>query len=176
MSPRNRRTREEGGPSDEPAIPDHEAIDTEYRVGPGRPPKEHQLKPGRSGNPKGAKRKPPSIVPDVRKCWVRKLEIGFEQLANLFAKGDRHARRDVFDLAGRFGINLLAGQGPAAEADRQVISVNDQALLADFVSRHQTRIGQPSDETSSNARNPQVEEDGAVGADPTKNDPDEQVR
>jgi hypothetical protein len=37
-----------------------------YRVGPGRPPKEFQFKPGRSGNPKGAKRKSPSIAPDLK--------------------------------------------------------------------------------------------------------------
>ena len=29
----------------------------DYRVGPGRPPKEYQFKPGQSGNPKGARRK-----------------------------------------------------------------------------------------------------------------------
>jgi hypothetical protein len=34
----------------------------EYKVGPGRPPKEYQFKPGQSGNPKGAKRKPKSKV------------------------------------------------------------------------------------------------------------------
>jgi hypothetical protein len=28
--------------------------ENEYRVGPGRPPKEFQFKPGQSGNPKGA--------------------------------------------------------------------------------------------------------------------------
>jgi hypothetical protein len=29
--------------------------DPEYRVGPGRPPKEYQFKPGQSGNPNGAR-------------------------------------------------------------------------------------------------------------------------
>src|SRR6476660_8447239 len=29
----------------------------DYRVGPGRPPKEYRFKPGQSGNPKGARRK-----------------------------------------------------------------------------------------------------------------------
>ena len=35
----------------------------EYKVGPGRPPKEYQFKPGQSGNPKGAKRKEPIAPP-----------------------------------------------------------------------------------------------------------------
>src|SRR5262245_59686207 len=34
------------------------AADAEYKVGPGRPPKEHQFKPGVSGNRKGRKKKP----------------------------------------------------------------------------------------------------------------------
>ena len=37
------------------------APDDEYKVGPGRPPKEHQFKKGQSGNPKGAKRKTSSL-------------------------------------------------------------------------------------------------------------------
>jgi hypothetical protein len=42
------------------------ASDAEYKVGPGRPPREYRFKPGKSGNPKGAKPKPPSIAPDLK--------------------------------------------------------------------------------------------------------------
>lgn len=38
----------------------------EYKVGPGRPPKEHQWKPGQSGNPKGAKPKKRSLLPELK--------------------------------------------------------------------------------------------------------------
>jgi uncharacterized protein DUF5681 len=38
---------------------------TPYRVGPGFPPKEHQFRPGKSGNPDGARKRPPSIAPDL---------------------------------------------------------------------------------------------------------------
>jgi hypothetical protein len=83
--------------------------DQEYRVGPGRPPREHQFKPGQSGNPKGARRKPRSIA-DLKAVFERALSgkvtlrqgeqekiitkaaAGIEQLVNQFAKGDRHAR------------------------------------------------------------------------------------
>jgi hypothetical protein len=47
--------------------------DQEYRVGPGRPPKEYQFKPGQSGNPKGARRKPKSIAPDLKALFERAL-------------------------------------------------------------------------------------------------------
>jgi hypothetical protein len=37
-----------------------------YRVGPGRPPREFQFKPGQSGNPKGARRTNPAMAPDLK--------------------------------------------------------------------------------------------------------------
>ena len=145
--------------------------EAEYRVGPGRPPREFQFKPGQSGNPKGAKRKPQSIVIDVKAMLEKalnaslrvrkgekeieasKLAIGLEQLANQFAKGDRYARRDVFELADRLGIDLLAGQGLGPEAaDRLLVSANDKALLADYLSRHRSRKDQSGDDTNGNDR------------------------
>jgi hypothetical protein len=45
----------------------------EYKVGPGRPPKEHQFKPGQSGNPKGLKRKPKPMAPDLKAALERAL-------------------------------------------------------------------------------------------------------
>ncbi len=105
-----------------------------------------------------------------------KLAIGLEQLANQFAKGDRHARRDVFDFAERFGIDLLAGQATKVEADRQATSAQDEALLSDYLSRYQTRMGQPDDEVDRNALSPTVQKDSAVEADPIQNDRDRKAR
>ena len=83
--------------------------DQEYRVGPGRPPREYQFQPGQSGNPKGAARKPKSIAPELgailerslngkvtlrqgeKEKIVTKIAAGIEQLVTQFAKGDRHA-------------------------------------------------------------------------------------
>src|SRR6266576_3411971 len=105
----------------------------EYKVGPGRPPREYQFKPGQSGNPKGAKRKPPSLLPDLKRLFEQALsekvtlkqgnrersltmaEAGIKQLVAQFAKGDRHARRDIFDYADKLGIDLMAGQHKAME-------------------------------------------------------------
>jgi hypothetical protein len=128
--------------------------DPEYRVGPGRPPKEYQFKPGQSGNPKGARRKPRSIAPDLKALLKRALSgkvtlrqgeqekiitkaaAGIEQLVNQFAKGDRHARRDLLALAERLGVDLVAGQGAALEQSvAAALSANDEALLADYVQR-----------------------------------------
>jgi hypothetical protein len=127
----------------------------DYRVGPGRPPKEFQFKPGQSGNPKGAKRKPPSIATELKYqleralCGKVKLRqgsrektvtcaaAGIEQLVNQFAKGDRHARRDLIVVAEKLGVNLVAGQADAIQQGLVgAFSASDQALLTDYVQRH----------------------------------------
>jgi hypothetical protein len=41
-----------------------------------------------------------------RRVYLAKVELGFEQLANQFAKGDRHARRDVLTYSEQLGIDL----------------------------------------------------------------------
>jgi uncharacterized protein DUF5681 len=149
--------------------------DQEYRVGPGRPPKEYQFKPGQSGNPKGARRKPRSIAPDLKALFERALSrkvtlrhgeqekiitkaaAGIEQLVNQFAKGDRHARRDLLALAARLGVDLVAGQGDALEQRvATALSANDEALLADYVRRHAVRSGEidAGSRRSGPARNP----------------------
>ena len=138
--------------------------DQEYRVGPGRPPKEYQFKPGQSGNPKGARRKPKSIGPDLKALFERALSgkvtlrqgeqeriitkaaAGIEQLVNQFAKGDRHARRDLLALAARLGVDLVAGQGDSLEQSvATALSANDEALLADYVRRHAVQSDRPGE-------------------------------
>ena len=144
--------------SEQPSASAGDAPAEEYRIGPGRPPKEFQFKPGQSGNPKGASRKPRSIAPDVKALFegalrkkvkltqgeqeriISKAEVGIEQLVNQFAKGDHHARRDLIALARILGVDLAAGQGKALEkALEAAVTANDEALVADFLHRH--RVG-----------------------------------
>src|SRR5882757_5497642 len=138
--------------------------DQEYRVGPGRPPKEHQFRPGQSGNPKGARRKSTSIELDLKALFERALSgkvtlrqgeqekiitkaaAGIEQLVNQFAKGDRHARRDLLALAATLEVDLVAGQGDALEQTvAAALSANDEALLADYVQRHAIQPDHPGE-------------------------------
>ena len=72
MAPNPPSKKKNGGKRSDPT-PDSEPSAEQYKVGPGRPPKEFQFKPGRSGNPKGAKRKPPSIAPDLKLSLERAL-------------------------------------------------------------------------------------------------------
>jgi hypothetical protein len=149
--------------------------DQEYRVGPGRPPREHQFKPGQSGNPKGARRKPRSIAPDLKASFERALSgkvtlrqgeqekiitkgaAGIEQLVNQFAKGDRHARRDILALAATLKVDLVAGQGPALEQTvATALSANDEALLADYVRRHAVQPRRPGESPAGNPSRPNL--------------------
>ena len=125
----------------------------EYRVGPGRPPKEYRFKPGQSGNPKGAKRKTPSIAPDLkalveralnakiklrrgeRDKIVTKAAAGTEELVDQFAKGDPRGRRDLILLCKTLGVDLT-NRKALEGALEDVLSAEDEALLADFVKRH----------------------------------------
>jgi hypothetical protein len=145
--------------SDPPAASQPAASDAEYKVGPGRPPREHRFPPGKSGNPKGRKRKPPSIVPDLKRLFeqelrkkvtykqngkeqiVTKAAVGIAQLVNQFAKGDRHARRDVMALADKLGVDLLAGQDKGVQ---EALASNHQVILRAYVERQYDKVVQPS--------------------------------
>jgi hypothetical protein len=126
------------------------ASDKEYKVGPGRPPKEYQFKPGVSGNPKGAKRKAPPIALDLKVALERALDkpvqlkqgerqqtvsmavAGIEQLVAQYAKGDRYARRDLVTLADKLGVDLMAGHTKAIE---NALAPSNQAILLAYLDR-----------------------------------------
>ena len=132
-----------------------ETSDQEYKVGPGRPPKEHQFKPGQSGNPKGAKRKPKSIAPDLKLALERALNkpiklkqgekerlvtmavAGIEQLVAQYVKGDHHARRDLIALAEKFGVDLMAGQ---QQAIQEALATDHEAILRTYVERQYDKV------------------------------------
>ena len=81
-----------------------------------------------------------------REKIITKAAAGIEQLVNQFAKGDRHARRDLLALAERLGVDLMAGRGDALEQSvAAALSANDEALLADYVRRHAVPANRPGE-------------------------------
>ena len=132
--------------NDSTIVSQNDSPEEDYRVGPGRPPREFQFKPGQSGNPKGAKPKS-KLLRDVRTLFIRalnakmkfsrgerskimtKLESGFEELADQFAAGDHRARKDVFDYAAKLGFDLTAGRGTSGSVDVSSETELRQALL-----------------------------------------------
>ena len=129
-----------------------QASNTSYRVGPGFPPREHQFKKGQSGNPAGARNRPASIAPDLKillqaalskkvtltigdkERLLTKAAAGIEQLVEQFARGDRYARRDLFDLADKLGLDLAASSKAALEElTGKELAAEDEALVEAFV-------------------------------------------
>jgi hypothetical protein len=132
-----------------------ETPEPEYKVGPGRPPKEYQFKPGQSGNPKGLKRKPKPMAPDLKVAVERALhepiklkqgekertmtmaEAGIKQLVAQFVKGNHQARRDLIVLCDKLGIDLMAGQQQALQ---EAVAANHEAILNAYVDRQYDRV------------------------------------
>jgi hypothetical protein len=117
--------------------------DGAYKVGPGFPPKQYKWKKGcPSPYPKGRPRKAPSMKPDLRKALesalnekvvitkdkkaivLTKAVLGIQQLVNQFAKGDRHARHDLFQYATLLGVDLHA-----KDIIAEVLGVNEEAIV-----------------------------------------------
>jgi Family of unknown function (DUF5681) len=146
--------------NDSPSTPLRAAAsDTEYKVGPGCPPKEYQFKPGQSGNPKGTQRKPKSMAPDLKAALERALNktvklrqgekerkvtvavAGIEQLVAQFAKGDHRARRDLIALAEKLGVDLMAGQHHAIQ---EALAANYETILRTYVERQYDKVTAPA--------------------------------
>lgn len=133
---------------------DHDAPDEaeQYRVGPGRPPREHQFKPGQSGNPKGRKpksadidvkqiltrqmRKPIAVTRDGKTETMSAIEVGLEQLINQVAKGDHRARRELMEYAFKFGLPIFGG---AEDKIVALIRPDDRDILNGYVARQTDR-------------------------------------
>ena len=178
----DRRRRQQRSSTRIPA--DTPTPEDDYRVGPGRPPKEHRFKPGQSGNPEGAKRKT-SLAPDLkamlqralnekvrlqqgeRERIITKAAAGIAKLVDQFATGDRYARRDVIALAGKLGVDLAAGHGDAIEkALATTLSADDQALVDDYIRRRLAARNSKSDSDlgakKANESQPESEENDHV--------------
>lgn len=109
-------------------------------VGYGKPPKEHQFKPGKSGNPKGKPKGAKGLKTMVctaaealeeysvkgKKTKGARLQLGLHQLSIAAAKGNLKA---VEKLA-----QLYAQYGPVPEPDDCDIDVEaDEKALEDFI-------------------------------------------
>jgi Family of unknown function (DUF5681) len=144
-----------------PKVDTAESLTDDYLIGPGRPPMETRWKKGNpSPNPKGRPRNNAGLTLDVKKLFedafnkkvpvirngrqtfLAKIALGFEQLANQFAKGDRHARRDVFTYAPILGVDLTG----KAQALKEALAPNYQKILDAYSRRRQPASGRPEDE------------------------------
>ena len=66
---------------------------------------------------------------------------GMEQMVAQFAKGDRHARRDLIALADKLGVDLLAGQHQVMQ---DALAANHEAILCTYVERQYGKADTPA--------------------------------
>ena len=66
-----------------------------------------------------------------RQRLISRWVAGLEQLSIQFAKGDRHARRDVFYFAEKLGVDLLT----STKSSDDTLSADHQAILDAYVER-----------------------------------------
>jgi uncharacterized protein DUF5681 len=152
------------------------------KVGPGRPPKHRQWKKGcRSPNPRGRPRKDQSMAPDLKraletalnkkvkvsegekKTVLTKAELGINQLVNRFAKGDRHACRDLMEIANRLGVDFQAAHRKAIEG-ALAFAPDHQAILDSYVARRTGAEVRPADRVIAP---PELLDDDPVAPEPT---------
>jgi hypothetical protein len=114
---------------------------TDYDVGYGRPPKENQFKPGKSGNPRGRPKgtrpvgaalhgifyQKVRVTDGDRARWVPALEVILRRLANDAMRGDRNAIKLSFALLDRY-----AGS-PETTLQLSELLTEDEAILAQYL-------------------------------------------
>jgi hypothetical protein len=166
----------EGEPKPDPSDKDA------YKVGPGYPPKQYTWKKGGpSPYPKGRPKKVLSMKPDLKKALeaalnekvvitkdkkeivLTKAALGIQQLVNQFAKGDRHARHDLFQYAAQLGVDLQA-KDLIAEA----LGINHQAIVDAAFLRYQQQLS-PQPKPDNHVKAPP----DLIDDDVTKSEPNE---
>jgi hypothetical protein len=171
----------EGNKSDTEGKPDPSNEDA-YKVGPGRPPRQYRWKEGGpSPNPTGRPKKVPSMKPDLKKALetalnekvvitkdkkevvMTKAALGIQHLVNGFAKGDRYARRDLFQYAALLGVELHA-----KDLITEALGIDDEAIVKSYVQRLQQRSAGAAPEDHVKAPPDLIDDDV------TKSEPNEQ--
>jgi hypothetical protein len=155
-----------------------------YKVGPGYPPKQYTWKKGGpSPYPKGRPKKVLSMKPDLKKALetalnekvvitkdkkevvLTKAALGIQQLVNQFAKGDRHARRDLFQYAALLGVDLHA-----KDLITEALGINQQAIVESYVQRRQQQSAEASPEDHVKAP-PDLIDDDVTKSEPSEKPP-----
>ncbi len=95
-----------------------------------------------------------------KKVLMTRVEIGFEQLLNQFAKGERHARRDLMEYADKLDIDFLAKHKQTLE---RALTPNYQAILDASQARRSGNVAPAPRVLAS----PQLLDDDAAEPEPT---------
>ena len=113
----------------------------DYEVGYKRPPREHQFKPGQSGNSKGRPKKNKNFVEDVKGEMNELIQIQEQGKLKKITKQKALAKRIVADaLSGKTSIiklllPILSDKNFEIKDFEEDLSQEDQAILEDYIKR-----------------------------------------
>jgi hypothetical protein len=131
------------------------------QVGYGRPPREHQFKPGHSGNPKGrlkGSRPAGAVLQDIlhQKVTITEsgktgrisvLEVIFRRLANDAMRSDPRAIKLLLSLVDRYS------ELPETTIKLREMLAEDQAILAQYLREPAALIPDPRSTSHDEGRN-----------------------
>src|SRR2546430_8300826 len=134
--------------------------ESDYKVGPGKPPLHTRFKKGQSGNPRGrpaknlpalliaALNEPVFVTTDGRRRKITKREAVVAQLVNRSASADLRATKMLIDMLK--DIEKKAGMMPPAEPPK--FTAADEEVLDHFVARLRRQIAAEAAAGSDRAR------------------------
>jgi hypothetical protein len=102
------------------------------------------------------------ITKDKKEMVLTKAALGIQQLVNQFAKGDRHARRDLFQYAALLGVDLHA-----KDLITEALGINEEAIVESYVQRRQQQSAADAPEDHVKAP-PDLIDDDVTKPEPTE--------
>ena len=125
----------------------------DYKIGYGKPPKQHQFKPGNNANPKGRPKgsrnrklvvseillEPIAVRQGDKTTMMPRLAVALQNQLNMALRSDLKAIEGVIRFAERNGMFVPRED----QQDTEPLSDSDEGILADFVRRNSPK---PADE------------------------------